>query len=71
VETTTETVTDRAFIKEWVSNCDKSIFDAIKNNFEENRENLKAPPFVAKCESCGVDNEVNFNLDETNFFVNA
>jgi len=71
VETATETVTDRMFIKEWVSNCDKAIFDAIKNNFEENRENLKAPPFVAKCESCGVDNEVNFNLDETNFFVNA
>jgi len=71
VETSSETVTDREFINEWVKNCDKIMFDSLKKNFEENREALKAPPFIAKCESCSADNEVYFNLDETNFFVNA
>jgi hypothetical protein len=71
VETSTETVTDRGFIKEWISNCDKVIFDELKHNFNKNRDALKAPPFIATCESCSANNEVYFNLDETNFFVSA
>ena len=71
VETPSETVTDREYINEWVRNCDKSVFDAIKSKFEENRKAIKMPPFKTKCESCDAENDVNFELDETNFFVSA
>lgn len=71
VETSTETVTDREFIMEWINNCDKSFFDAIKAKFDENRSMIKAPPFKAKCDACGHESDVTFELDESNFFVNA
>jgi hypothetical protein len=71
VETSTETVTDRGFITEWISNCDKEIFDSIKQKFDVTRKSLKAPPFKAICTNCNSENEVLFELDETNFFVSA
>lgn len=71
VETPSETVTDRGHINEWIQNCDKSIFDAIKAKFEENRKAIKVPPFKTQCDTCQAENPVTFELDETNFFVSA
>jgi hypothetical protein len=71
VETPTANVTEREFIKEWVINCDKEVFDAMKIRFNEMREGLKAPPFTAECDECHAENKIRFELDESNFFDQA
>jgi RNase P subunit RPR2 len=71
VETPTQAVTEREFIKDWVNNCDKEVFDAMKLRFNQMREGLKAPPVAVKCEECGAENEIRIELDESNFFVQA
>lgn len=71
VETPVQAVTEKAFIEEWITNCDKDIFDEMKKKFEATRESLKAPPYIAQCESCGADNYIQFELDETSFFDRA
>lgn len=71
VQTSTETVSDRGYINEWITNCDKEVFDALKKKFEATKESLKPPLFNTECDSCGAANQVHFELDETNFFVTA
>jgi DNA-directed RNA polymerase subunit RPC12/RpoP len=64
-------VTEQSFIKEWLQQCDKEVYDAIKRQIEKNREIWKNPTFPVKCDSCG--NEVNLavELDQSNFFGKA
>jgi hypothetical protein len=68
VETPTHNVTERAFIDEWIKNCDKDIFDEMKKKFDATRESLAPPPYKAQCEDCGEENDIAFELDESTFF---
>lgn len=71
VETGSTVVTERSFIKEWLNNCDKSVFDSIKNVFNENKENWRIPLKKVKCNECGKETEVAIELDQSSFFGNA
>jgi hypothetical protein len=71
IEVGNQVVTERAYINEWLSNCDKSIFDSIKQHIETNQENWKLPAYPVECTSCAEQIQLKIELDQSNFFVQA
>jgi len=71
VETGNQVVTERQHIIEFMNNCDKTIYDAIKKQVELNQATWKLPSYEVKCTECGKDNNITITLDQSNFFVQA
>jgi len=71
VQTSDVVVTDRSFILEWINNCDKEVFDIIKEKFNKNREALQIPPYKVKCGECDAEGEIMIDLDQSSFFAKA
>jgi hypothetical protein len=68
VQTGSTVVTERDFITEFLSNCDKSVFDKIKESIEKNQKTWQMPLFPAKCEECSSENKISIDLDQSSFF---
>ena len=68
VEANNKVVTERVFINEWMDNCDKEIFDNIKQHIEQGREKWKSPTYPVKCTSCQNETNLFVDLDQSNFF---
>jgi hypothetical protein len=47
------------------------LYAAIKKKLEENKEKWQLPRTKIKCDSCGTEDSVAVNLDQSNFFVTA
>jgi hypothetical protein len=71
VDIGSQVVTEREFIDEWVANCDKSVFDAIKQTNQKNNQAWANPPFQVTCDNCQHEAKLSVEMDESNFFVNA
>jgi hypothetical protein len=71
VETPTIKVTERKFIIEWLSNCDKEVSDAVKKQIAVNRETWTIPKYPVKCNECGAENSIMIDLDQSSFFGKA
>jgi hypothetical protein len=69
VETPDTVVTDKNYISEYLKNCDKVVFDAIKKQIEINKSIWKFPGYPIACEECKKENMVTIDLDPSNFFV--
>jgi hypothetical protein len=64
-------VTEKTYINEYLENCDRVIFDSIKNQFEINNEVWKVPRTKIKCEHCGHESELAVEINQTTFFDGA
>jgi hypothetical protein len=64
-------VTEHAFIKEWLENADRTLFDALKTHINKNNEAWRIPANKIKCENCGTEDAFTVELDQANFFANA
>ena len=71
VEVNNTVVTEKEFILEWLHNCDKEIFDLLKEHVDKNRNAWNLPTYSVKCTNCNTDSNVYIELDQTNFFDNA
>jgi len=71
VDIGSQIVEEREFISEWLDNCDKTIFDAVKDIVEKNRLAWEIPKIAAKCDNCGTENSVGITLDQASFFATA
>jgi len=71
IDTGKQVVTEKTFIAEFMKNCDKEIYDAIKRHIELNQKNWLIPKYDVKCTNCDSDNAITVNLDQSNFFDNA
>jgi hypothetical protein len=71
IQTTDTLVTDRAHIEEFLNNCDRSIFERVKNHVIELKESAEVKPLSIKCPSCSHQYEQAFTLDMTRFFGRA
>jgi hypothetical protein len=71
VDTGDQVVEEREFISEWLSNCDKTIFDSVKTLVEKNRTAWEIPKMSAACDSCGAENHVSVTMDQSSFFATA
>ena len=69
VEVGNTVVNQKEYIKEWLENCDKSVFDAVKKQIDKNRDTWTTPPFPVKCTACDTSVNLRVDLDQSNFFV--
>jgi hypothetical protein len=75
IESSAGTTDDPEFIKEFMNNCDKDIYDAVKNRLDEMRTKNAIKPMLidATPEMIAAGSpeiiEVPITFDQTNFFV--
>ena len=71
VKTPQAQVTDPQHIEEWLNNCDRGTFNAIKDHIVAVKQAGEIPPLRVKCTSCGHDYDQQFTMDMTTFFADA
>jgi hypothetical protein len=69
----TDVVTDAAHIEEFVKNCDRDVFERIRNHIVDIREQSELKPLKIRCQNpeCQKEYETPFTLDVSNFFASA
>ena len=73
VQTPDMTVNERAYITEWLANCDSETSNKIKSAIELNRNNWSIPPYPVTCSNpeCKHETKLSIELDNSNFFASA
>ena len=61
-------VTDRQFIKEFIDNAPKDVFDKISSHVQDLKKEADMPDVHVKCSSCGHEFEMTVAMDQSNFF---
>lgn len=64
-------VNESEHIAEFLSNCDRKLFAAIRDHVIGLRESSELKPVHIKCGSCGHEHDQTLTLDMTNFFAPA
>ena len=64
-------VTEYAYIKEWLENADRTLFDSLKAHINKNNDVWRIPENKIKCDNCGTEDAFSVELDQANFFANA
>ena len=68
IRTPQSMVSESEFIKEFLINCDRKLFNAIKDKVIEHRSNNEFKPLKLSCVECGHNYEQDFTLDAVSFF---
>jgi hypothetical protein len=63
-----QAVTERAFIQEFLQNCDKNVYDAIRNKTIELKKLSEVKPLKFQCIKCKHNYEQPFNINVSDFF---
>lgn len=71
IKTPQAMVTDRAHITEWLANCDRTTFTAVKDRILATKTESEIKPLPIKCTNCGHQYDQPFTLDMTTFFGDA
>jgi hypothetical protein len=71
IQTSDAMVTDSDHIADFLHNCSKSIFDAVKDRAIALRVASDIRPIAIKCQECSNEYQQEFTLDMTNFFETA
>lgn len=71
VKTPAAMVTEQAHIEEWLANCDRGTFTAIKDQIIAVKSLSEIKPLHIKCASCSHEYDQAFTLDMTTFFADA
>lgn len=71
IRTVDAMVTDTMQIEEFLLNCPKKTFDAIRDAVINLRERSDLKPVSMTCENCANQYQQEFTLDMTNFFATA
>lgn len=68
IKVPTGTVFEREFIEEFLRNCDRKTYEAIKEHGVELRESTETKPLQIKCSHCNHEYEQKFSINVTDFF---
>lgn len=71
VKTPSAQVIDSSHISEFLLNCDKSLFNSVKDHVVGLRQASEIKPIHLKCTNCGHEHDQSFTLDMTTFFEDA
>lgn len=71
VKTPNALVTEQAHIQEWLANCDRQLFNKIRDKVIRLRQSGEIPPLDIKCTNCGHDYRQPFTLNMSDFFEAA
>jgi hypothetical protein len=69
IVTPTAQVTENEHILDFLHNCDRSVFEQIKDKIISLKSASEIQPLKLKCNECSHEYEQTFTLDMTNFFV--
>jgi hypothetical protein len=64
-------VTDKTHIRQFLDNCPKAIWEAVRDKSAELTESSEIEPFDITCQSCGHEYKQEFTLNMSNFFETA
>jgi hypothetical protein len=68
IKTPDATVFDKAFIREFLENCDKNLYNKVRDKNIELRKSTELKPLEIKCIHCGHEHTQDFNINITDFF---
>lgn len=68
IQVGSEYVTDMNHIKEFVSNCDRKIYKAIKEQVDQIINTSKIPPVSMQCNECTEKYSTEILFEQSNFF---
>ena len=68
IRTPHATVTDSDHIEEFLNNCDRTVFNTIRDHAIQLRQKAEIKPVTLKCTSCGATYEQVLSMDMANFF---
>jgi hypothetical protein len=71
VKTPADTVTEPEFINEFLKNCDRAVFNRLRDHAIELRQNSEIQPLDIKCNHCNHEYKQPFTLDMSSFFGDA
>jgi hypothetical protein len=71
IEFNNTVVNQKPYIKEWLENCDKDVYDRLKEQITQNKLVWEVPVVKVKCEECNSENSIKMDMDYANFFANA
>lgn len=71
VEVNNIVVTERMYIDEWLANCDKVVFDSIKEHLNIIKTAWESPSHAVECPECGHKSSITIEMDNSSFFASA
>jgi hypothetical protein len=71
IKTPTSLVTDPDYIEEFLINCDRKLFNQIRDSVVELRQSSDLKPINVKCNNCSHEYQQPLTLDMANFFEPA
>jgi hypothetical protein len=71
VKTPSALVTERPYIEDFLKNCDRDLFNQIRDHVMKLRELSELQPLKLKCTACNHEYEQALTLDMTSFFAPA
>jgi len=71
VKTPTARVTELEHIQEWLSNCDRQLFAAVRDSIIDAKQSSEIPPLDLKCRECSNEFKQVFTMNMTDFFGDA
>ena len=71
IQADSEMVVETEYIEEYIRNCEKDVFDKIREHMTELRKVSELKPLHITCQGCTKQYETPFTMDVSNFFVSA
>ena len=71
IKTPDSTVMEAEYINEFLKNCDRAIFNRLRDHAIELRQISEIQPVDIKCNNCGHEYQQPFTLDMASFFEDA
>lgn len=69
IRTPDEIVSDNTYIHDFLQNCDKAMYEKIKNYHENIKKEAELKPLKVKCIHCSNEYEKEFTLNVSDFFA--
>lgn len=71
VKTPQATVDNQQHIAEWLGNCDRALFNTVRDHIIDAKQASEIKPLKLKCPACQNEYEQTYTLNMTDFFVPA
>ncbi len=68
IETPNGNVDDKAFILDFMKNCDNTVYNSIRDHSAELKEGTELKPAAITCASCSHEYEQAYSINPTDFF---
>ncbi len=71
IKTPGAAVTESEYIYEFLKNCDRAVFNRLRDHAIELRQHSEVQPVAIKCSNCEHEYQQPFTLDMSSFFADA